>query len=327
MWRQGEHGPAQQMLLPFPNGQGTDSEIDQWLEQTRAAVHSQRKPGPGPGSRGERGDFGQQTRMLQARALGPSAEGSRAGLRVLRTVHDGVPLPATEEDSGQALGVADTAASHGGSSSIQSLREIVSTSPVRGPARGHAGESRQRLDPLSLDMSLRDGMPKQAQQGRARQADRSPATGHSSRPLRQARMAAAAGVPGSEAGPDAATGAARTEPLRLAGDSPKKRAGSKPRKKAFSPASRARDEPMVKPAAEYADISIFPRRKAGQSGIGTNRPPVVITREVLEEHFNMPLLSVCKKLVSVSPCVLPLFIAPHVLGAWPDYGTCSSEET
>jgi hypothetical protein len=84
---------------------------------------------------------------------------------------------------------------------------------------------------------------------------------------------------------------------------------------------------MVKPAAEYADISIFPRRKAGQSGIGTNRPPVVITREVLEEHFNMPLLSVCKKLVSVSPCVLPLFIAPHVLGAWPDYGTCSSEET
>ncbi|EKX45603.1 hypothetical protein GUITHDRAFT_108477 [Guillardia theta CCMP2712] len=47
---------------------------------------------------------------------------------------------------------------------------------------------------------------------------------------------------------------------------------------------------------EYGDIAIFPRRKAGQSGMGSNRPPVVVTREVLESHFNMPLLAVCKKL-------------------------------
>jgi len=72
--------------------------------------------------------------------------------------------------------------------------------------------------------------------------------------------------------------------------------GSKPQKRAASNSSKA-PTPVPKPAAEYADISIFPRRKAGQSRIGSKRPQVVITRDVLEEHFNMPLLSVCKKLV------------------------------
>jgi len=84
--------------------------------------------------------------------------------------------------------------------------------------------------------------------------------------------------------------------------------GSKPQKRAASNSSKA-PTPVPKPAAEYADISIFPRRKAGQSGIGSNRPPVVITRDVLEEHFNMPLLSVCKKLVRI-PSSMPHVLCP-----------------
>jgi len=44
------------------------------------------------------------------------------------------------------------------------------------------------------------------------------------------------------------------------------------------------------------DVTIFPRRKAGQDKLGSNRPPIVITRQVLESHFNMPQQQVCKKL-------------------------------
>jgi len=87
--------------------------------------------------------------------------------------------------------------------------------------------------------------------------------------------------------------------------------GSKPQERAASSSSRA-PTPVLKPAAEYADISIFPRRKAGQSGIGSNRPQVVTTRDVLEEHFNMPLLSVCKKLVrfllQCDTCFVPFIV-------------------
>eukprot|EP00961_Rhodomonas_salina_P140200 1886732-Rhodomonas_salina.2 len=69
-----------------------------------------------------------------------------------------------------------------------------------------------------------------------------------------------------------------------------KRASVNRRKKPTPPAI------STPPPKAQGDISIFPRRKAGQSGIGSNRPPVVVTREVLEENFNMPLLQVCKKL-------------------------------
>lgn len=45
------------------------------------------------------------------------------------------------------------------------------------------------------------------------------------------------------------------------------------------------------------DITIFPRRKAGQDKLGSNRPPIVISRTVLESYFNMPQQKVCEKLV------------------------------
>ena len=48
------------------------------------------------------------------------------------------------------------------------------------------------------------------------------------------------------------------------------------------------------------DITIFPRRKAGQDKLGSNRPPIVISRTVLESYFNMPQQKVCEKLVSIS---------------------------
>ncbi|MGB1597048.1 MAG: hypothetical protein ACPIOQ_30090 [Promethearchaeia archaeon] len=49
------------------------------------------------------------------------------------------------------------------------------------------------------------------------------------------------------------------------------------------------------------DITIFPRRKAGQDKLGSNRPPIVISRTVLESYFNMPQQKVCEKLVRFSP--------------------------
>eukprot|EP00287_Rhodomonas_sp_CCMP768_P003508 CAMPEP_0196733534 /NCGR_PEP_ID=MMETSP1091-20130531/12541_1 /TAXON_ID=302021 /ORGANISM="Rhodomonas sp., Strain CCMP768" /LENGTH=431 /DNA_ID=CAMNT_0042076911 /DNA_START=137 /DNA_END=1435 /DNA_ORIENTATION=+ len=44
------------------------------------------------------------------------------------------------------------------------------------------------------------------------------------------------------------------------------------------------------------EVTIFPRKKAGQDKLGSNRPPIVITREVLENYFDMPQQLVCKKL-------------------------------
>mmetsp|Transcript_44760 Transcript_44760/g.68481 ORF Transcript_44760/g.68481 Transcript_44760/m.68481 type:complete len:429 (-) Transcript_44760:311-1597(-) len=44
------------------------------------------------------------------------------------------------------------------------------------------------------------------------------------------------------------------------------------------------------------EVTIFPRKKAGQDKLGSNRPPIIITREVLETYFDMPQQLVCKKL-------------------------------
>jgi hypothetical protein len=49
------------------------------------------------------------------------------------------------------------------------------------------------------------------------------------------------------------------------------------------------------------DILIFPRRKAGQDKLGSNRPPIVISRTVLESYFNMPQQQVCEQLVCFQP--------------------------
>jgi len=62
------------------------------------------------------------------------------------------------------------------------------------------------------------------------------------------------------------------------------------------------------------DITIFPRRKAGQDKLGSNRPPIVISRTVLESYFNMPQQKVCEKLVRSIPCwCLHLLACLHAL--------------
>ena len=115
----------------------------------------------------------------------------------------------------------------------------------------------------------------------------------------------------SSTGVSKSNGSTRIDPQKHASSTSSKKKGSNSQSKTGTVASKVQHA-MVKPAAEYADISIFPRRKAGQSGIGSNRPPVVITREVLEEHFNMPLLSVCKKLVIFPVVCMLQILVMHV---------------
>eukprot|EP00961_Rhodomonas_salina_P099171 1333845-Rhodomonas_salina.1 len=43
-------------------------------------------------------------------------------------------------------------------------------------------------------------------------------------------------------------------------------------------------------------VLVYPRRKAGEEKMGSERPPVVVTREYLKSHFNIPLASVAKNL-------------------------------
>ena len=53
------------------------------------------------------------------------------------------------------------------------------------------------------------------------------------------------------------------------------------------------------------EFTIFPRRKAGQDKLGSSRPPIVISRTVLESYFNMPQQKVCEKLVSLRVGTFP----------------------
>eukprot|EP00286_Rhodomonas_abbreviata_P028815 CAMPEP_0181310438 /NCGR_PEP_ID=MMETSP1101-20121128/12586_1 /TAXON_ID=46948 /ORGANISM="Rhodomonas abbreviata, Strain Caron Lab Isolate" /LENGTH=409 /DNA_ID=CAMNT_0023417067 /DNA_START=35 /DNA_END=1264 /DNA_ORIENTATION=- len=48
--------------------------------------------------------------------------------------------------------------------------------------------------------------------------------------------------------------------------------------------------------ANCDEVTIFPRKKAGQDKLGSNRPPIIITRAVLEKYFDMPQQLVCKKM-------------------------------
>jgi len=61
------------------------------------------------------------------------------------------------------------------------------------------------------------------------------------------------------------------------------------------------------------DVTIFPRRKAGQDKLGSNRPPIVVSRQVLESYFDMPQQAVCKKLVHSPPSPRPI-LAPFRRG-------------
>ncbi len=46
------------------------------------------------------------------------------------------------------------------------------------------------------------------------------------------------------------------------------------------------------------EILIHTRKKGGQEKLGSGRPPVRVSRAVLESHFSMPMMEACKKLVS-----------------------------
>ena len=283
VWRMGEYGPSQ-MMIPFPSGQGTDGEIDKWLAQTRAVARMHHGPVPSYAHRDAPGGIDGQRcgaptprPMLRAELSEDMASGRGPGRSR--------PEP---ERAGREVS--------SGPSSLQSLREVVSTSApvaegsaglrapvVRGKADIQLRASPDRLAPAEA----RGSFTAAGRQIRPRQLDVYPFE-------KIERLPAGAPAPSlaaRSAGVEARAKGAPSPPSRT-------RRNTKAPKKAAASASSGKGQALtVKPAAEYADISIFPRRKAGQSGIGNNRPPVVITRDVLEQHFNMPLLSVCKKLV------------------------------
>ena len=277
MWHMGEHGPSR-IVLPFPSGQGTDGEIDQWLAHTRAVARMH--GGYGCGTHDEGYDYQQQQHVRQRST----------------PIADPRELP-TERGSGNER--VEGAAS--GPSSIQNLREMVRTSSPPSSSRtcGAGGAAEFREQPRSSHERFHSHelvMPRHEVAPRGATA--------SGRPTRPPRPASVDMLPVDRpqrsqqvtAPKESASGKAASSAVPAT----KKRV-SKPQKKMVSGTGKSKDA-LIRSAAEYADISIYPRRKAGQSGIGSNRPPVVITRHVLEEHFNMPLLSVCKKLVRSRPC-------------------------
>jgi hypothetical protein len=275
IWHMGEDGPSQ-TVFPLPSGTGTDREIDQWLEQTRAVARQhQRSVLPsGPVVSG-----GYMHTIYQVYDFHPPP--------TIMPTHDSVPpnggksaaalvRPVASGDGGRIT--------RGGSiqqdpNSIQDLRAMLATG---GSSEGAA----------CRDAGSRDAATISARQTRQRQHD------IQQRDKLQRSSVSASTTPAARAPITARTGRG-TSPTTLApaavpaGGASPKRKGRRPQQKV----SGKLQSPLLKPAQEYADICIFPRRKAGQSGVGSNRPPVVITREVLEKNFNMPLLSVCKKMV------------------------------
>jgi hypothetical protein len=279
MWHMGEHGPSR-IVLPFPSGQGTDGEIDQWLAHTRAVARMHRGYGCGTHD----GGYDYQQQRVRQRST---------------------PIAAPREvPTARGSGSVRVEGAASGPSSIQNLREMVRTSSPHSNSRtcGTGGAAQGREQPRSSHERFHSHelvMPRHEVAPRGVTA--------SGRPTRPPRPASFDMLPVDRpqrsqqvtAPKEPASGKAASSAV-----SATKKRVSKPQKKAVSGTGKSKDA-LIRSAAEYADISIYPRRKAGQSGIGSNRPPVVITRQVLEEHFNMPLLSVCKKLVRsrpFSPC-------------------------
>jgi hypothetical protein len=55
--------------------------------------------------------------------------------------------------------------------------------------------------------------------------------------------------------------------------------------------------PTTHPSPENGVVTLFPRRKAGQTRPGGGRGPVVLTLEMLEQFYGVPLHAAAKKLV------------------------------
>lgn len=63
-------------------------------------------------------------------------------------------------------------------------------------------------------------------------------------------------------------------------------------------------------------VLVYPRRKMGEEKMGSERPPVVVTREYLEQNFHMPLTAVSKKL-NLSATVLKQLCRRVGIPKWP----------
>eukprot|EP00961_Rhodomonas_salina_P163523 2202366-Rhodomonas_salina.1 len=63
-------------------------------------------------------------------------------------------------------------------------------------------------------------------------------------------------------------------------------------------------------------VLVYPRRKLGQEKMGSDRPPVVVTREYLESTFHIPLTVVAKKL-NISATVLKQLCRRVGIAKWP----------
>ena len=297
IWHMGEDGPSQ-TVFPLPSGTGTDREIDQWLEQTRAVarLHQRSVLPSGPVVSGgycmhpiyQGYDFHPPPTIMPTNNNVPP-NGGKPAAALLRPVASGW--------QGGAVGDGGCIRRGGGiqqdPSSIQDLRAMLAT--------GVSSEGAACRDGGSRDADSTSARPTRHRQHDIQQRDK------------PQRSSVSASTPPAARAPITARTGPGTSPTLApaavsAGGASPKRKGRRPPKKV----SGKLQSPLLKPAQEYADICIFPRRKAGQSGVGSNRPPVVITREVLEKNFNMPLLSVCKKMVRSPSCfhrTLPLLRA------------------
>lgn len=63
-------------------------------------------------------------------------------------------------------------------------------------------------------------------------------------------------------------------------------------------------------------VLVYPRRKLGQEKMGSDRPPVVVTREYLESTFHIPLTVVAKK-INISATVLKQLCRRVGIAKWP----------
>jgi len=63
-------------------------------------------------------------------------------------------------------------------------------------------------------------------------------------------------------------------------------------------------------------VLVYPRRKLGQEKMGSERPPVVVTRKYLESNYDIPLTVVAKKL-NISATVLKQLCRRVGIAKWP----------
>jgi len=81
---------------------------------------------------------------------------------------------------------------------------------------------------------------------------------------------------------------------------------------AEEPASEAQDDDV----GSEDHVLVYPRRKMGEEKMGSERPPVVVTRDYLKSSFHMPLTTVAKNL-NISATVLKQLCRRVGIQKWP----------